>query len=75
MPKKTCAASARTLVLFLILVPVIVYLLNFAYKKNSQSAERAEQCYQECVAEGYPGYDFQWQVFSGPQCECLGERE
>jgi len=68
-------ASARTIILFVVLVPVIIYLLNFAYKKNKESSERATECYQSCVDSGYPGYDFKWEVLSGPQCQCLGEQE
>jgi len=71
----TSNASTRTIILIVVLVPVIIYLLNFAYKKNKESSERAQACYQSCIDEGYEGYDFQWQMLSGPQCQCLGEQK
>ena len=68
-------ASIRTIILFVILVPVILYLLHFAYKKNTESESRANQCQLKCKEEGFPGYSFQWNIISGPQCECLGYME
>jgi len=68
-------ASMRTVVLFVVLVPVIVYLLNFAYKKNKESEVRTLQCKEGCEEQGYPGYDFKWTVLDGPQCECIGDVE
>ncbi|MCK5579722.1 MAG: hypothetical protein KAJ18_00455 [Candidatus Omnitrophica bacterium] len=69
------SASARTVIMFIVVVPVVAYLLHFAYKKNTESAERATRCQEECFADGYPGYDFKWDVLSGPRCSCLGESD
>ncbi|HQP11808.1 MAG TPA: hypothetical protein PK470_03495 [Candidatus Omnitrophota bacterium] len=44
MQKKFETASIRTIILFVILVPMILYLLHFAYKKNTESEARAHQC-------------------------------
>jgi len=65
------AASTRTVVLFIMIVPIIAYLLFFAYKKNNESAEKASQCQSTCHDEGYDGYNFKWTILSGPQCTCL----
>lgn len=65
----------KNIVLFVILIPVIVYLVYFAYKKNTESAERADVCLQECTAQGYPGHEFRWDVLSGPKCSCFGEQQ
>jgi hypothetical protein len=75
MFKFSQTASMRTLVLFVVLVPVIVYLLHFAYRKNTESTERTLQCQLKCSGEGYPGYDFRWAMLSEPKCECLGDPE
>ena len=75
MLKKSQGASIRTIILFVILVPVILYLLHFAYKKNTESEARANQCQAKCKEEGFPGYSFQWNIISGPQCECIGYME
>ncbi|HPB68847.1 MAG TPA: hypothetical protein PLT76_05265 [Candidatus Omnitrophota bacterium] len=75
MQKKFETASIRTIILFVILVPMILYLLHFAYKKNTESEARAHQCQVKCKEDGYPGYSFQWNILSGPQCECLGYTE
>ena len=73
MPVYTQQASIRTVVLFVVLVPVIGYLLYFAYKKNTESESRAAQCQQECTDKGFRGNEFKWSVLSGPQCTCIGE--
>jgi hypothetical protein len=65
--------SSRTIILFIILVPVIGYLLYFADKKNKESGLRTQECRDECSTKGYPGYDFKWTVLSQPQCQCIGD--
>ena len=65
-------SSLRTLILFVIFVPVIVYLVYFSFKKNAESASRAENCHQQCAAQDFAGYDFKWNVLGGPVCTCLG---
>lgn len=73
MIQRKQGSSLRTLVLFMIFVPVIAYLVYFSIKKNAESESRAAQCYQQCTDQGYSGYDFKWNVLSGPVCRCLGE--
>jgi len=63
--------TMRTAVLFIIIVPVVAYLLYFAYQKNTQSQEKADQCQDQCSEQGAAGYEFKWSIFSGPQCACL----
>lgn len=75
MQKKFQAASVRTVLMVVIIVPVTLYLLHFAYKKNTESEARANQCQAKCKEEGFPGYSFQWNILTGPQCECLGYME
>ncbi len=67
--------STRTVILFIVLLPVIGYLVYFAYKKNTESEGRAAQCQQECIDKGFRGNEFKWSVLSGPQCTCIGEAE
>lgn len=69
------SSSMSTIILFIVVLPVVGYLLNFAYKKNTESEERANLCMQECTAQGYPGHEFKWNVMSGPQCACFGEQQ
>lgn len=71
----THIASTRTIILFVLLVPVICYLVYFAFRKNRESAGRVSQCQESCFAQGYQGYDFKWAMLSSPKCECLGEPE
>jgi len=63
--------STRTMILFIILIPIIGYLLYFAYKKNTESEGKAKACQMECVEKNYNGYDFKWNILSGPQCRCI----
>jgi len=63
--------SIRTIILAIIFLPIIVWLLRFAYKKNTESGKRTDACKMQCSDSGYPGYSFKWAIFSGPQCECL----
>ena len=71
MSEESNGFPMRTLVLCLILVPVIWYLVSFAIKKNKESDSRARQCQLDCAQQGHPGYNFKWNVLSGPVCECL----
>ncbi len=73
MSENSSNSSIRTIVLFVVFVPVIVYLLYFAYKKKTESEDRANQCAAECTAQGYQGHEFQWAIFTGPQCSCIGD--
>ena len=67
----TRAGTLRTIVLFVVFVPVIVYLLHYAYQKHKQSPVKTQACKRQCLDEGYDGYDFQWEIFSAPKCSCL----
>ena len=73
MPEQKSNSSLGTLIFVIILVPVIGYLITFSIKKNSEAASRAEACYQQCKGQGYAGHTFQWDILSGPRCDCLGE--
>ncbi len=65
--------SMRTIILFALIVPVIIYLLHFAYIKNKESESRANECQASCIEQGHDGHSFKWDIFSGPQCECLDQ--
>jgi len=69
------SSSMSTIILFIVVLPIVGYLLNFAYKKNTESEERANLCMQECTAQGYPGHEFKWNVMTGPTCGCFGEQQ
>ncbi len=71
MPKADQRNYLRTLIWVIIAVPVIAYLLYFAYQKNTESATRAKQCETKCTDQGYGGYEFQWNILSGPVCKCF----
>ena len=73
MTEKKPGQPSRTLIFFIIVMPVLGYLLYYADAKNKQGAVRAQRCQEECAAQGYPGFDFRWNVLSQPQCQCLGE--
>jgi len=68
-------ASFRVIIILLIAIPLIGWLLSFAYKKYSQSEAKAKECEVSCTAKGYAGYDFKWDVFGEPKCECVGEQQ
>ncbi len=65
----------RTLIVFIIFVPVIGYLIHFSIKKNAESESRAKQCHQQCTEQGFAGYEFKWNILSGPVCTCLNGNE
>ncbi len=73
MPEQKSNNWVGSLIFVLVLVPVIGYLIYFSVKKNSEAAGRSEACYQKCKGDGYEGHTFQWDILSGPRCECLGE--
>jgi heme/copper-type cytochrome/quinol oxidase subunit 2 len=61
----------RTLLFMVILLPVIGWLIMFSIKKNNESGQRAQQCSEECSKNGNSGYEFKWNILSGPVCECI----
>lgn len=67
--------TLRTVIFFVVAVPLIIWLIMFADNKNKQSKVKARQCEEQCTAKGYQGYDFQWQMLSGPNCSCVGTPE
>ncbi len=71
MSKNENPLPIRTIVLAVIVVPLVAYLLYFAYKKNSESEAKANQCQTECSEKGYNGYDFKWTILAGPKCGCF----
>ena len=75
MAQEKESSFLRTLIFLIIFVPVIGYLIYFSIKKNNESESRAQKCHQECADQGFAGYDFRWNVLSGPVCKCLKENE
>lgn len=67
-------ASTRTIILAVIIIPLVAYLIHFGRKKNKESVVKAKECQDQCISDGYQGHDFQWDVFSGPECQCLGDQ-
>lgn len=63
----------RKVLLSVIFIPVIAWLIYFAYKKNEEAPIKTKECQQKCTQQGYPGYNFNWSVFSVSKCTCLGE--
>lgn len=63
--------SFRTLVFMIIFLPVIGWLVMFSIKKNSESSARSQQCFEECTKSGNSGYEFKWNILSGPVCKCI----
>lgn len=64
-------SSVRTVILMVIFLPVIAWLVMFSVKKNNESGERTQQCQEECEKSGNSGYDFKWNILSGPVCQCI----
>jgi len=54
---------------------VIAWLVYFSIQKNSESAARSQQCSEKCTPEGNAGYEFQWNILSGPVCRCINDKE
>jgi hypothetical protein len=61
----------RTLVFMIIFVPVIGWLIFFSIKKNNESGQRSQMCQEECTKSGHMGYEFKWNILSGPVCQCI----
>ena len=61
----------RTLIFLIIFLPVIGWLVMFSIKKNNESGQRSQACLEECTAGGHLGYEFNWNILSGPVCKCL----
>ncbi|MBL8013266.1 MAG: hypothetical protein JNN05_05405 [Candidatus Omnitrophica bacterium] len=64
-------SSLRTIILMIIFLPVIGWLVMFSVKKNNESGQRTQQCQEECAKSGNAGYDFKWNILSGPVCQCI----
>ncbi len=64
-------SSIRTLIFMIIFLPVIGWLIFFSIKKNNESGQRSQQCQEECTKKGNSGYEFKWNVLSGPVCQCI----
>jgi len=65
----------RTIIISVVCIPLIIWLLYNAYQKNEESSGKTTECQQQCTAQGYSGYSFQWPMFSGPKCSCIGSRQ
>lgn len=63
--------SLRTLIFMVIFLPVIGWLIMFSIKKNKESGTRSQQCFEECTQSGNSGYEFKWNILSGPVCQCI----
>jgi hypothetical protein len=63
----------RTVVLLAIALPVIGWLLYFAYQKNTEMEPRMKACQASCKERDTLGYQFKWTIMSGPVCECVNE--
>lgn len=61
----------RTGIFLLIFLPVIGWLIMFSIKKNNESGPRSQQCQEECSKSGHSGYEFRWNILSGPVCQCV----
>lgn len=61
----------RTLIFMIIFLPVIGWLVMFSIKKNNESGQRSQACQEECTKSGHMGYEFKWNILSGPVCQCL----
>jgi hypothetical protein len=66
-------ALVRTIVLLAVALPVIGWLLYFAYQKNTEMEPRMKACQAQCKERGTLGYQFKWTIMSGPVCECVNE--
>lgn len=60
-----------TIIFLIIFVPVIGWLIMFSIKKNNESGPRSQQCLEDCTKSGHSGYEFKWNILSGPVCQCL----
>ena len=60
-----------TIIFLIIFVPVIGWLIMFSIQKNNESGPRSQQCQEECAKSGHSGYEFKWNILSGPVCQCI----
>ena len=63
--------SLRTVVFLVIGLGLIGWLVMFSVRKNNESGQRSQQCETECAAKGHAGFEFRWDIFSGPVCQCI----
>ena len=61
----------RNVIFIAVFIPVLCWLMSFSMKKDSESESRAKQCSAECTASGNSGYEFKWNILSGPVCQCV----
>jgi hypothetical protein len=63
----------RTVIFLAVALPVLAWLLYYAYQKNTESESRAKQCQAQCKERGTNGFQFKWTIMSGPVCDCINE--
>jgi hypothetical protein len=75
MRKKARRGTGRTLVLFLLIAPVIYFLVMYSYERHSQFDDKARMCEQQCENDGYLKSDFKWAALSRSECVCSAPAE
>ncbi|MDP2652502.1 MAG: hypothetical protein Q8Q08_00550 [Candidatus Omnitrophota bacterium] len=73
MKKHRTKGSLQTVILFVLIAPVIGYLIWFSVIRNQQFEEKAQQCRQDCTVNGYLESDFKWSAFTRSECVCAGQ--
>ncbi len=73
MSEKSSRGLMRTVIFFILAVPVIWYLVRYSVLRNSQFEGKARVCAEDCSAQGYLGSEFKWAAFSKADCTCLEE--
>jgi hypothetical protein len=61
----------RSALIAVIAIPIILWLLYYAYEKNQKSPAKMAACEQKCTERGHAGFEFSWPVFGGPKCQCI----
>ncbi len=71
MSEQSGGGFMRTIIFFILAVPMIWYLVSFSIKKNNQFEGKAKLCAETCSAQGYLGSEFKWSAFSKEDCHCI----
>lgn len=63
--------SLRTIIFLVVSLAAIGWFLMFAIRKNNESGQRSAQCELDCAKNGHAGFEFRWDILSGPVCQCI----
>jgi len=60
----------RTTILAIVLIPSIAALLWYANERSKQFEVKAQECSDQCAAQGFQGSEFKWAALKEGECVC-----